>query len=726
MPTKTLVPRSGAGRIGFATLLTTSIFVFLARNPIWLVDSVALVPPVSECVLTPESAWQVPLSGRTEGALLSAVSYPIYVGIASFVITLLVLQLTQGVNLVTMLGVTSLSLLMRPIDLLSVACLLVFSRLWHSNSFRFQLVRWILAGICLCAAPLFSLDFGCIFLICILFVLLNHQEKLTTKLLAVSTLIAAATTTGCLVAGFFPALLRPFSWLWTPIPLEILPHLASPLHSVTTGIGLLLFGSMLVLVSGSKARHSIGIWRITGLFPLSLLALGNAYFTGLACCGMMTVLPNIVIQDLPTVQYRHLGKAGIVLVCCFTIWTTDKLSLLAGQATPRLVEVQTWQISGNVLLMQLDQAAAWQASKVRQQFRLVLDDRWDLYGQYYREYSSVCRDLREVRVNSYLKANGEWGGYTLLIRRWQVSLLEIKSQELDAIRRLSTSPDWKVMGIDSQRTLFGLQNVAVNVRQQRLAIKALMYLEWPNGSPPVNLAGAIVANTDEDARAVADVLVSIRFPYAALRLIENDFTAAAEHLRTMCYYSLAHRVHRHSGQVFLIHQFRALARLREEIDSGESSQDEVQKLTHALLHFINDSGVGGQVRTGGEPSNLSQSDPVSLIRQQLSQGAAGPAKALLDDIPVDVRPLYRLVIDSAHQSPATSFAELDKLLGHSPEIPKETLGEFFFYQGCYALEAGEPLAALMAFRRSQEVDPNSPFRPMRQFHLSQMTRPDNL
>ncbi len=720
-----------------------SALIILGRNSIWLVDSVRLVPAISGCVLSPSSAWQVPVVQAGFADLLTSVPYSLYAFFSAFVIAGLVRLITKETNLTALLAVGSLSLFVQPLDLFPMICLLLLGMFSVSSgnaqrsALRLTMILLVALG-----AILFTLDFGFVLLLLILTLLecTDQRNQRIRQVIAISIITAIAVSAG-LSTGFFNACLRPVSWVWLNIPTELLPSLQSPLQQKQLWPSLGVLAAFVFSVWFTRPPELQGEKRIfLSLLLISLIGIGSSHYLLLAMCGLIILLRRISLDPLKQFNHPRLAMLAIFIAAGFAFWKTDKVAVLAGETPPRLVDPTRWQTEGNVILMNLEHSSDWQTQKVSRQYKLVLDDRWDIFGNDYHDYVEVCRDLHDVRVNSYLKDDLTWGGYKRRVEKWEASLLVVESSQWATIRGLSVSPEWKVMSIDGRRTIFGLQEVPSNLEQLTQANRAIMFLEWPNKIRNFNLDETIVIGSDHDARMIANALCAMRLPYAGMRFIRNDFSRQGEKIRTSCYLELAHRVHRHSGRGSLLDQFRAVARLRDEYARGLWAKKELALIAISLqglgleqlaIEFGLEPEERGQWISKSRDDSSEQNGLTSnkgdqaLFRDQFQQallsGDVQACEALLAES--DERMLLeRVLTKSWNAKPSDLLGGMSQILKEEKLGQASVQGEAFFYVGCVALEIGEFEQAIGAFNRSQQLAPDLPFKSIRELYLSQIVQ----
>ncbi|WP_417849974.1 tetratricopeptide repeat protein [Thalassoglobus sp.] len=712
---------NSSSRYRFLKLALICFLILLGREPDWGTESVSLIPPVSDCLLSPENVWQVPLASAGVADFLNHVPYLLFAALSAVVLVSLVVRFSSSVDLIAILILASLSAAISPLDLLPICCLSLVCAIrdsaWLKSRSALRLTALLCVGF---FAILVTLEFSLVLLFLIL--ILWNEEDVTVRgvsragaIILASIVLAAGFGLAYFVhPSFFHVGLRPVSWMWMQVPTELIPRLQSPVvvrshwFSVVT---MVFAGGLLWSARSTQSKNHLTQFLILLCFALVSLASVHYFVLALSCLVLLT-RPYV---DKLSFQFPLRGVVACTLIGVFgfAIWQTDKLSLLAGEPAPKLVDPTQWQTGGNVILMNLDHSSDWNEGPASDQFQLVLDERWDLFGGKYHDYLAVCRDLKEVRINSYLRTDLEWGGYKLVIDDWNASILVVESQELLAIRGLSNSPHWKLMGIDGKRTIFGNQEIPANIPQLKRAVETILFLEWPKPGAEIQLDKTIVANTDHDARIVANVLCLTRLPYAGLRFIRDDHSASAEKVRTRCFLELAHRVYRHSGVGSCLDQYRALVRFRIGEKNGIWSPAELAQIEQSL------EGLG--VTLQEEAAVVSEeADFIEQIQLAMRAGDEQLCTSLLEKLEEPVKSYFSCLVDSPAMDVEETLTCLNRILLEEPDFPAEIAGDAWFYLGCLALETGETVSAAAAFQKSQEIAPSSAFREIRMIYLQQL------
>ncbi|MEO2035024.1 MAG: hypothetical protein ABGZ35_23335, partial [Planctomycetaceae bacterium] len=462
--------------------------------------------------------------------------------------------------------------------------------------------------------------------------------------------------------------IRPISWFWLCNVADLLPKMTSILHHPEHWIA-----ASLVTVCAASV-----IWRQLEMQPASVMQpiLSVALLAiGLACSYYLwpAAFAAVSISDQwrdrspdRSVKDRTGWRIVAGLSCCLILFNsrTTYQELMGGSTNPDIVDVTRWNTRGNVALMNLDHAARWNSKEIAALFQLVLNDRWDVFGDSYASYSQFCLDLRHGRASSYLRPDGTWGGSRQGIRKWSPTLLAVDSKDISTIRSIAISPYWSLMGIDSSETVFGSKSETRNRPQQRQALECIMSLEWPSPGSTRTIENTVVAKGETSSNVVADVLCAARFPYAGLRFISGDAGDDGDNIRMWCYLALASRVHRHSGATSLLDQGRAATLVRRLLSRHMLSSEErgqiartvaalgLGDLAHALdPRFANRNESRGHLRTNREasqdlafPQSRQPESPTpsfsadeTAVRQAIAGGDHSRATALLSELEGSVK-----------------------------------------------------------------------------------------
>lgn len=719
--------------------------LILSTHSHWWIDSASLVPLPSRCVLWPDDAWQVPAALIGPAVEMGQWWFLLFSAVAAGVIAFVCRGHNRAESDVapqTLLALAGMSLLVKPSELLCASIILGIAVLASTRRFadRPLLGGFLILG-CGFVGTLCLLEFGLVLAVCVCVLGTRVVESRQPghrqlNLISLATAIGMIVAAAYLLPGFLQAILRPVSWLWIQASPELLASLSAPIANRDHWLPLgLLVAWMCVCwkdILEQDRAVSTQILAVAPMFALSLIGLGCSRYLFLATFTMAAFAP--ATQPFVFRGWEKVVLAvGLILSAGYFIHQTDTDALLTGNVLPEQVDPAKWETHGDVLLLNLDHASDWETPSSANRFPLIVNDRWDVFGEFYPTYSGVCRDLKEVRVNSYLRTDGRWGGYRRWVNEWSPTLLVVDSGELSAIRGLTLSPGWRLMGIDGKRTIFGNQDAPQNARQMRAALRCILNLEWPVDLSDDELARTIVTTTPADRRKVAAVLNAMRLPYAALRFLRNDDGPTSEELRVWCYLELAHRVHQHSGRASLLDQFRAVAQVRDgrtDFVGRPSERIRVgRSLTELGLHSLAQKlGFAENVDTPAvedvvelEPDTLEFSLNEQALRGALLEGDAQAATQLLAEIEDSRRDYYATLVSSAHSQAGEFATRLERVIV-AKDFPQELLGEAYFYLGCAALEAGDTGRAVSALIQSQEIAPAFALKAIRQVYLVRLTR----
>ena len=313
---------------------------------------------------------------------------------------------------------------------------------------------------------------------------------------------------------------------------------------------------------------------------------------------------------------------------------------------------------------------------------------------------------------------------------------------------MSLSPQWKVLGLDGQRVIYGREADPQTQAPRKRAAATLSRLEWPGLSGMPLDPNVIVVHTADEHRRTAAALVAMRLPSAALRVLRTGQTAADLELEALCYLELAHRTHRYAGTVSLLDQVRTVNRVRL-LDLATF----VRPSTYLRLAFgLRELGLDGLGRVTAvevlrpksawwtthdqrqqaavfidEAASPLMADALRseqpdateeerTLRLALGRGNVGECLLLLERIAPTTRSYYSALISAASAPTAQTLSALRAVLERS-DFPIRLQGEAWFYVGCLAMEVGDPPTASTAFTRSAEIAPDSPLAPLRNLYL---------
>ncbi len=688
--------------------------VLLGTHPEWFDVRVRVLPSSTPALWVIGTTWQVPLARLPVAELIANCWFPLYAFIAAGVIAGVCRGSDSDCSLDRILATVGLSLLIQPLDLM---CAVILGLpLFEKREKSSPWTGWLpVVGAGL--AILTTLDFGIVLLAAwATLASASCGELRIQRRRWLAPLLLMLTACAVLIAfcpGFGSAAWRPVSAIWGRPQTHLLPSLsvfsAAPAHRLAL--------SLLVPFVGLCARSALhsGFGRSRLLLCVTGLVLGLAC-PRYSCLAGLLFAAQFCQRPSAVVMLRHprvIGVTCLVLALARIGWVTDFTALLAGQSVPRRLQPALWETSGPVILMNLDQSNDWRAPELAQRFPLLADDRWETMSDDYQEYAALCRDLRQVRDHSYLRSDGQWGGYKRWLDEWSPALVVVTSTDEESIRGLSLSPDWRVLGVDGERTMFGRSNDPHSLPQLRQSLRCLMTLEWPARPEGFTVENTIVTGSPSDDLSVGSSLCALRFPYAALRFIRHNHSAGAQRLRARCHLDLAHRVAGQSASGSVLDQYRAVIHTREILRHLPPDSEEAIRLERGLR--------------GLDRYRLVDSPGMNPVEQQLRTalltGQTEAVLPLLQQIGEPLQSYYHALADAPHRPVEEVCTALQTAITDmSDRASTDTRSEAHFYLGCAAIEAGESRLAIQALQASVTLAPNLPFREIRNLYLRQLVR----
>lgn len=688
------------------------ICVLIGLRSHWQSDVVAIFPASTPSQMASSDAWIVPVVRWFGVGEWSIWWFPLFSLAAAGIVTHVCRGVNGSLGPERMLAAIGLMLLVEPRDLIPGALLALLPDpnpdvREHNDPWRILLV----AGLAVCV----TLEFGVVWFCAVMLLAMRQWiagSRIGTSwigllLLSVGTIMAAGW-----LPGWGAAAARPISWAWLRPTWELMPSLASVVHSSRHLTALALMGPFFVLAILSNGWSGRDRLRLTLLAVCSMLAVGCQRYTFMAALAGMSWFRDVPGMRLSPRMTTLTWTAGVLMAVGRLAWVTDWPTVVSGTSVAQRLDPTAWDSAGPVILMNLDHSSDWQEAGLARRFPLLADDRWDGLGPAYAEYAALCRDLRQVRDHGYLRSDQEWGGYKRWIAQWAPALVVVDSQDVEAIRGLSLSPDWRLMGLDGVRAIFGRSDVPGNRRQMQQALRCLMTLEWPAQLSDFSLENTIVSGGVREDRAVAEMLCALRFPYAALRFVRQDRSRQSQRLRASCYLELAHRVSTHASAGSLLDQYRAVILARSALDRGLGTEADRLRMSRGLAGLLDRSQPQSPQGTAEE-----------TVRAALLRGDRGEVDRRLQEIQEPLQSYYRVLAESPERSAAELCAALQAAISRLDESTHpETRSEAAFYLGCAAIEAGEPLLAISALEESARHAPQQAFREMRQMYLRQLLR----
>lgn len=735
------------GRLKCWALVT--LLLLCATPDSWTRSVNTLSVPVNT-VLARQDAWNPPLVRIESVSQLAAWPYWLYAVGMGVVLSILPIGRFAGTqDWVIVSLVAALGLLVRPADLIPMFLFAAATSLLRRPAWS-HTQRIVVLAFAIILSLLLCIDFT-VLILCLLGVSASRlwgRDTRRSVLALVALTVVGIAIGGFLSAGFRAAAWRPLSWL--EVPAEILPlnPFATDDWREVLPVGLMV---LLLPRIWYVAWHAEHLNRGALLMTTALAALGLTcgHYSGFALATLVC-LPldgKSEATALLSDQVRGRVAVGCLLPLCVLYaipnWVSYRAVLLAGQERRRLVDPSSWKTSGRVLLMNLDESSLWNAGPFCKRFQLVADDRWDAHLESYPLYAQVCRDLREMRSSRYLQTDGTWGGYKFWIDQWKPGLVSVDSRDAAAIRRLSVSPHLRVMGVDSLRTIFGAHQSPPNQSQFRVAGRLLADLEWPSTDFEGRFEGVVAARNSDERRRVAEALLAMRLPYAAMRVMSSTTTNEDELLRARARFEIAHRIYQQTRAHSLLDQYRAIAALRMALKEGSLAPRRVLRIARGL-EVLKEFGAARQFagtlsnsisrevsKEAGRlvercRSRLAQAErepqPVDgegRMRLALRAGDREAAEAALETLDPASKPFYGWLVESSRAGPRESSERLVRLI-NAGRIPENRRSEALFYLGDLAVEIGDSKGAMQAYATSVQADPRSPFNSLSRFSIGKL------
>lgn len=733
-----------------------SFLLLLSITPGNFVQPVRVLPAVTTATLAPEWTWDPPLV--TSSAIQAIAEWPcwLYAAVMSLLIAWFLIQRSASGNQWIRFGLLiALSVLVNPADLPAAAILVGMSALLTQPRFqRTPKQSVIILVIAVVASVAVCLDFSIVIFV-VLCRWLMHTSELVSRRQQVA--VCGATVLACGLAalwsaGFAAALARPLTWLM--VPEQLLPMSLFADKQIYEWVLLVIAAGLIGYswwnVCNAKSQHPA---RVVALTLFTLLAFTCQYYSwisllGAACVTDYSTYSTVQIEKLPHKRRTRPQLYAAFLIIPFLsplVWDL-KILALSGRLPADSVDPAQWGTSGRVMLMRPEFSSRWQTGKLSGTYELLVSDRWDLFQNQYRHYQQVCRDLSEVRSSRYLRTDGTWGGYKQWTTLWKPTLLAVDSSDLDSIRRLSLSPHWKVMGIDGHRTILGAEDEPKNVEQYQEAGRLLSELEWPSPQYDGSFGDVIEAYSPGHRMQVARVLLAMRLPYAAQRVMPVE-TGDEGLLLAMCQFEVAHRVFRHTRVHSLLDQYRAIRTLRRLARGQELSNQELLRLARGLEELDEAAAAvdfADQLLSQSEPNSPQHQEALELkqrcelplterpesavetpeerLRVALRSGDAVNVTSILKELIGQHHQFFQVLVDSVTKSPEDSYRQLIELLNHA-DFPASLRSESLFYLGSLAIEVGDSPSAANAFSASIQADPSQPLNAISRISLMNLRKP---
>jgi len=717
---------------------------------------VRILPAPADSVLTPESAWQPPLLSLGVPQIISECPYWLFAVVMSFLLSWFVRSRFQNQRTqrnkseFELLILAALSLSIGLVDL-ATAALFIGAATLLVQPYPVENARLVRVKFCIMAivAVMICIDFSFV-----LFVLivgwLKHSNQLVPRhqIAYITTGVTSLLVGGAIfVPGFAAAFGRPLTW-----PAVAENHLSMSLVSSGDSAAWVPFGLTLFVVVHSWCLA----WKTPRrtpelLLPLaffSVLALTCRYYHFLSLLGVVRC-SDYSVSVCRIVLPRKFLRWSLFLIILLSLsprFVSYRSFVLTGHWPRQFVDPAEWDTSGRVMLMHPENSPRWQTAALRKYFQLLIDDRWDMFSDEYQNYRLVCRDLSEFRSSRYIRSDGTWGGYKQWTEEWKPTLLVVDSSDLDGIRRLSMSPDWNVVGIDSHRTILAAAGDPKNANQARIASRLMSELEWPSLQFDGSYGNVIAANDSSAQVKVARVLLAMRLPYAALRMIPQTDNPTDD-LSALCYFERSHRVFRHTQANSLLDQYRAVYYLRKLATGNELSAKQLIRVARGLetlgesetaiefaTQLIDQSNSTDlrekqwatelitrcKIQLDNESLELKR-HPDASIRHAFLTGNQPVVAKCLDRLSGRERDFFKILAESIHNSPEDIYFELIDQL-NAADFPEHLRGEALFYLGSLAIEAGDSQSAVNAFSASIQAAPTQPLNSISRVSLMNLQK----
>lgn len=504
-PHKPRVRRPGEwasdGRGDFALWGLLALALLLGSGGHGWNEPVRVLAPAADAVLAPEWAWSVPLARIP--AFKSIAEWPFWLsalcgaGLIGYVSSWIAREQAKWAAALALLG-WSLSFESRHLP--TAAILLGIARAIGrpTKAGRPRVAVGVL-GAGIAGGVLISLDFGLIALAGSLLHLPRIWHAARDAQCVRSTVGLFLGFCGMLVLsaildrGFAAALMRPMSWIWIQAHPELLPSLSSAFSREEHRAAFLLLMLYLACAwTGAFRLGKYGAPAVPALLFLSLIGLGCSRYLWL-CSYALGTTPSKWRMAESADRLGRLAVAACLLIATVNLAVRYFPAVGSPADARALVDPAGWETRGPVLLMNLDHSGDWQTRETRRRFRLLVDDRWDIFADSYPTYASVCRDISSVRRETYFRTDGNWGGYSRRLEAWSPALVVIDSADLATLRRLSLSRDFSIMGLDARRTIVARREFAANAPQIQRALRVLLGLEWPGRSAAAPISRVLAA-----------------------------------------------------------------------------------------------------------------------------------------------------------------------------------------------------------------------------------------
>ncbi|MBI1349181.1 hypothetical protein GC163_23170 [bacterium] len=686
-----------------------AFLLLISPTSVALSESVFVLAPVDQSLIAAPRLWNVPLAEvlPVESYYWSRWGFSLF---AASVISLLVGLVCNRFNSLVILSLlVGLSLSFQPREMANLACMVAWVALNHRSADR-NTVQIARGSMLLLFAGLTSLELGIFVLVMMTMIWQSQRQTRFVNKAVVSGLLAGLLVTIIFSVPSFGAMfLRPLSWTWMNYASFCIPDLQPVLSLKHFHAG--PFFLFLVICDALKrvclCPETTWMTRVSAVLLASLGSLCQ-WYTSLATVALITFVPRSAQQIQLPASWLTPAVGGIIALGQLSLVFFDEgTSRILGSDGSRIVDVEHWPGQGAVFLTNLSQSHQWQSPKLRKQFPLLLSDRWDVGAEAVESYVKICGDLVAGKREPYRKTDGSWGGFQPFLLDHKVAVIVIDSSNLEAIRKTSLDPQWRILSIDAQRTTFGRFDRADTGPQAERAGRLLMHLEWPRPVLADTLDGTLELGSPADRRKVSMVLNAIRLPYAALKLLPEDSSWDTETVATWSYVELAQRSLRQAGTVSLTDHPRAMRGLQRISSSWwiNNSDRKLARNCYASLTHRAHSTI-----------NLEASPAETQFRSGISKGDWSAAEMTLSEMPAATQRYFGVFLKSG--SIHNLSDDLSQSIGD--ELPQHLQAEGWFLQAGLQLELGDLAAAKSSLERAGVLDQGNPYAALREFYSAQM------
>lgn len=670
--------------ISIATLL-------VARAVCHLSSTVECFPPERWCLMGGTSGWNAPAT-----LLMSDWSrIPLYAAVIVLVVSIgFAIRQTSAQQPWAVVFVVVFLCLVADFDRVIPSVLLLLSTMWmreklNAMSTVVSVLVAVLAFVC-------TLEFGLVWavLFCSLFTHNSADRRARLGLLILGIVVAVVAVTVPSIGG---VLIRPVSAGWWGSAISCFPKLSSPFVNGELWQAV----ACLVLTLGILLRGRQGD-RVAALV-LAGVGLSTSFYLPIIAFGLAGLFLRSASEHSVVAFSRRRGPA---ITCCLVVsgllgWRqteTSNVSLLE-PFKDRVVNTADWRSDNPVLLTNLDHAGLWESDGIA----LVINDRWDCVGQHYAGYDRVVKDLKQGRRERYLLSDGSWGGFGDALRTWNPAAIVFSSYEFAAIRQTSLDPAWSIAAIDGTRTIFASTEHSLK-RHASNTMRLLYRLEWPRANANFDTEGRIILGNQNDSVAVASVLNSIRFPYAALRILPAEKTESIQAVKLWSAAEISHRTLRQAGRPNLIHHYHAVIGLRSlvEYQTGplkELAERQLMSLSSALNRLAEEGDLVTYLQ--GLISPLGKKTAQNVHKQENREG-------------------FKQFGDVLHSADCGSAVSKLREMAQNATLNSGIRSEASFLAGSLLLSNGQASAAVESFQDSLRAMPDSPYRQLIRLHLSHL------